>query len=220
MPTFKGQVSEEEIFQLIAFIRSLKTGQTPKRVESYPPPASTPPINTKDKSTHEHACFRSAGRCRSRRRNRRTNYLNASYSVTSWLLTTDHKRIAILYLLPITLMFFIGGLAISISRLSLMTPEGGLVDADTYNKLFTMHGVIMVFFFLVPVIPSRAGKFLPADDDRRQGPGLSANQSAQLVSVHARRGLGRGGRAGRRRRYGLDLLHALQLRIVRITTWS
>ena len=49
MPTFKGQVSEEEIFQLIAFIRSLKTGQTPKRVESYPPPASTPPINTKDK---------------------------------------------------------------------------------------------------------------------------------------------------------------------------
>jgi cytochrome c oxidase subunit 2 len=49
MPTFKGQVSEEEIFQLIAFIRSLKTGQTPKRVESYPPPTSTPPINTKDK---------------------------------------------------------------------------------------------------------------------------------------------------------------------------
>ena len=89
-----------------------------------------------------------------------TNYLNASYSVTSWLLTTDHKRIAILYLLPITLMFFIGGLAISIDRLSLMTPNGALVDADTYNKMFTIHGVLMVFFFLVPVVPAVLGNFL------------------------------------------------------------
>ena len=108
------------------------------------------------------------------------------YSIASWLLTTDHKRIAILYLMPVTLMFFLGGLAISIDRLNLMTPEGGLVDADTYNKLFTIHGVIMVFFFLVPVIPDRAGQLLPADDDRRQGPGLSADQPAELVSVHGR----------------------------------
>ncbi len=48
MPTFKGQVSEEEIFELIAYIQSLKPGQTPDRVESYPPPATTPPINTKE----------------------------------------------------------------------------------------------------------------------------------------------------------------------------
>jgi cytochrome c oxidase subunit 2 len=48
MPTFKGQLSEEEIFQLIAFIQSLKRGETPKRVEGYPPPATTPPINSKD----------------------------------------------------------------------------------------------------------------------------------------------------------------------------
>ena len=89
----------------------------------------------------------------------RPNYFNASYSVVSWLFTTDHKRIAILYLMPVTLMFFIGGLAISIDRLNLMTPEGGLVDADTYNKLFTIHGVIMVFFFLVPVIPTVLGNF-------------------------------------------------------------
>ena len=87
------------------------------------------------------------------------NYFNASYSVVSWLFTTDHKRIAILYLIPVTLMFFIGGLAISIDRLNLMTPAGGLVDADTYNKLFTVHGVIMVFFFLVPVIPTVLGNF-------------------------------------------------------------
>ncbi len=86
-------------------------------------------------------------------------YLNASYSIASWLLTKDHKRIAILYLLPVTLMFFLGGLAISIDRLNLMTPEGGLVAADTYNKLFTIHGVVMVFFFLVPVIPTVLGNF-------------------------------------------------------------
>lgn len=87
------------------------------------------------------------------------NYFNTSYSISSWLFTTDHKRIALLYLVPVTLMFFIGGLAISIDRLSLMTPDGAMVDADTYNKLFTIHGVIMVFFFLVPVIPTVLGNF-------------------------------------------------------------
>ena len=75
-------------------------------------------------------------------------------------MTTDHKRIAILYLIPITVMFFIGALAIGIDRLNLLTPEGRLVHADTYNKLFTLHGVIMVFFFLVPVIPAVLGNFL------------------------------------------------------------
>ena len=74
-------------------------------------------------------------------------------------MTKDHKRIALLYLVPITMMFFLGGLAISINRLHLVTPEGALVDADTYNKLFTIHGVIMVFFFLVPVIPTVLGNF-------------------------------------------------------------
>ncbi len=86
-------------------------------------------------------------------------YLNAGHGVASWLLTKDHKRIAILYLITVTLMFFLGGVAISIVRLNLMTPEGGLVSADTYNRLFTMHGVIMVFFFLVPVVPTVLGNF-------------------------------------------------------------
>jgi cytochrome c oxidase subunit I len=90
----------------------------------------------------------------------RETYLNVAYGVTSWLLTKDHKRIAILYLIPITLMFFIGGLAISVNRLHLLTPEGLLVEADTYNKLFTIHGLIMIFFFLVPVIPAVLGNFL------------------------------------------------------------
>jgi cytochrome c oxidase subunit 1 len=89
----------------------------------------------------------------------RSNYLNVSYGVVSWLLTKDHKRIAILYLISVTVMFLLGGVAISIVRLHLMTPQGALVSADTYNRLFTMHGVIMVFFFLVPVAPAVLGNF-------------------------------------------------------------
>ena len=89
----------------------------------------------------------------------RTTYLNVAHTISSWLLTTDHKRIAILYLIPVTSMFFIGGAAISINRLNLLTPEGGLVTPDEYNKFFTLHGVVMVFFFLVPVIPTVLGNF-------------------------------------------------------------
>src|ERR1051325_3168548 len=90
----------------------------------------------------------------------RVHYLNAEYGVRSWLLTTDHKRIAILYLVSITLMFFLGGAAISVVRLQLMTPRNDLVEADTYNKLFTMHGILMVFFFLIPAVPAVLGNFL------------------------------------------------------------
>src|ERR1041385_6548365 len=87
----------------------------------------------------------------------RKHYLNANYGVKSWLLTTDHKRIGILYMLSITAMFFIGGAAATLIRLELLTPAGDLVSADTYNKLFTMHGVIMVWFFLIPSLPSTLG---------------------------------------------------------------
>jgi cytochrome c oxidase subunit 1 len=89
----------------------------------------------------------------------RETYLNVARGLASWLLTKDHKRIAILYLITVSIMFFLGGLAITIARLNLMTPGGGLVTADTYNRLFTMHGVIMVFFFLVPVVPTVLGNF-------------------------------------------------------------
>ena len=88
------------------------------------------------------------------------NYLNASYGWKSWLLTTDHKRIALLYLVTITLIFFLGGAAATLIRLELITPQGDLVDADTYNRLFTFHGVIMVWFFLVPSIPTVMGNFV------------------------------------------------------------
>src|SRR4030095_14023497 len=90
----------------------------------------------------------------------REHYLNVSYGVTSWLFTRDHKRIALLYLMSITLFFFLGGAFAVVIRLELLTPAGDLVQAETYNRLFTMHGVIMVFFFLIPSIPAVLGNFL------------------------------------------------------------
>jgi len=91
---------------------------------------------------------------------RRLHYLNASYGLKSWLLTTDHKRIAWLYLLSVTFFFFIGGFFATLLRIELLTPQGDLVQAETYNKLFTMHGVTMIFFFLIPSIPAVLGNFL------------------------------------------------------------
>jgi len=90
----------------------------------------------------------------------KTNYLNANYGIKSWLLTTDHKRIALLYLISITAFFFLGGFFAMMVRLELLTPAGDLVQADTYNKLFTMHGIVMVFFFLIPSVPAVLGNFL------------------------------------------------------------
>jgi cytochrome c oxidase subunit I len=90
----------------------------------------------------------------------RLNYLNADYGWKSWLFTTDHKRIALLYLVSISVMFFIGGLMAVGIRLELITPPGDLVQSETYNKMFTMHGIVMVFFFLIPSIPAVLGNFL------------------------------------------------------------
>lgn len=88
------------------------------------------------------------------------NYLNEKQGPLSWFLTTDHKRIGILYTASITGFFFIGGFFALLMRLNLLTPNSQLVDSETYNKLFTMHGIIMVWFFLIPSIPNTLGNFL------------------------------------------------------------
>jgi cytochrome c oxidase subunit 1 len=88
------------------------------------------------------------------------NYLNAEEGLMSWLLTKDHKRIAILYLWAVTVFFVVGGLMAVLIRLELATPAGDLLDSNTYNKVFTMHGVVMIFFFLIPSIPAILGNFL------------------------------------------------------------
>ncbi len=88
------------------------------------------------------------------------NYLNEETGILSWLFTTDHKRIGLLYVASITVLFAIGGLFALLIRLQLLSPHGALVDPDTYNKLFSMHGIIMVWFFLIPSIPNTLGNFL------------------------------------------------------------
>jgi cytochrome c oxidase subunit 1 len=88
------------------------------------------------------------------------NYLNWKTSIASWLLTYDHKRIAILYLVSISVFFLMGGLAAAFIRMELATPKGDLLTSDVYNKMFTTHGVIMIFLFLIPSIPAVFGNFL------------------------------------------------------------
>jgi cytochrome c oxidase subunit 1 len=89
-----------------------------------------------------------------------THYLNVDYGILSWLLTKDHKRIGILYLVSVTLFFGLGSMFAVLVRYELATPEADLVTADVYNRLFTMHGIVMVFFFLIPAIPAVLGNFL------------------------------------------------------------
>jgi cytochrome c oxidase subunit 1 len=86
------------------------------------------------------------------------SYLTAENTISSWLLTRDHKRIALLFFASITFFFFVGGAAATLMRLNLATP-GGLLQPDVYNRMFTMHGVIMVWFFLIPSIPTTFGNF-------------------------------------------------------------
>jgi cytochrome c oxidase subunit 1 len=88
------------------------------------------------------------------------SYLTDGLTLRSWLTTRDHKRIAILYAIGITFFFFFGGAAATLIRLELATPAGDLVSHDTYNKLFTAHGVIMVWLFLIPSIPAVIGNFM------------------------------------------------------------
>ncbi len=88
------------------------------------------------------------------------DYLYEDVSLKSWLLTTDHKRIGILFLLTITFFFIIGGVAATLMRMELATAPGDLVSADVYNRLFTLHGTVMVWLFLIPSIPATLGNFL------------------------------------------------------------
>ncbi|MGE0001975.1 MAG: cbb3-type cytochrome c oxidase subunit I [Fimbriimonadaceae bacterium] len=88
------------------------------------------------------------------------NYLNADHTIASWLLTTDHKRIAVLYLVSVSIMFFIGSIAAAFVRFELTSPYGQWLTSEQYNKMFTAHGVVMIFFFLIPSVPAVLGNFV------------------------------------------------------------
>lgn len=87
------------------------------------------------------------------------HYLNAEKGILSWLFTVDHKRIGLLYLGSITLFFFVGGVLALLLRTELLTPAQSIIDADTYNQIFTLHGAIMIFLFIIPSIPAALGNF-------------------------------------------------------------
>jgi cytochrome c oxidase subunit 1 len=88
------------------------------------------------------------------------NFLNTPRGIKSWLLTMDHKRIGIMYLIAIMFFFMIGGILAVILRTELLSPQRILMSADTYNKFFTLHGAIMIFLFIIPSIPAAIGNFV------------------------------------------------------------
>jgi len=91
---------------------------------------------------------------------RAETYLQEGAGIGAWLLTTDHKRIAWLYLVSLTAFFFLGGFFALMMRIELATPAGDLVSDAVYNRFFSLHGIVMVWFFLVPSIPATLGNFL------------------------------------------------------------
>jgi cytochrome c oxidase subunit 1 len=88
------------------------------------------------------------------------NFLNENRGIKSWLFTVDHKRIGLMYFWTIMLMFFIGGVLALVLRTELLTPQKTIVSASTYNQLFTLHGAIMTFMVLVPLVPATLGNFV------------------------------------------------------------
>lgn len=98
-----------------------------------------------------------------------TNYLQAKRGLMSWLITIDHKRIGVMYLIAVCLMFLAGGVFAALVRWELFEPSiiengkavgGHIFEPDTYNRLFTMHGLLMVFLFIVPGLPAAFGNFV------------------------------------------------------------
>ena len=165
MPTYQGQISEEGVIDLVEYIKNLNTNyriqqttdynncccrkvegtsnarpdKSPLRQGMVKPMSSSTIVSLPDQSTATLP---------------KMNFMTKENGLLSWLLTGDHKRIAILYLISITFFFFIGGALAGLIRLELLTPQSDLMATDTYNKVFTMHGIIMVFLFLVPSVPA------------------------------------------------------------------
>jgi cytochrome c oxidase subunit 1 len=87
-------------------------------------------------------------------------YLEDGTTVMSWLNTRDHKRVAVMFLVSVIFFFFVGGVFALMLRIKLLQPGPFFVDAISYNRMFTLHGVVMIFLFLIPAIPSAFGNFV------------------------------------------------------------
>src|ERR1700692_4541911 len=87
------------------------------------------------------------------------NYLKATHGLKSWLPTIDPKRIGLMYLTMVSLAFLVGGVFALLVRLELFTRGKTIVDGETYNRFFTLHGAVMVFLFIIPSVPAALGNF-------------------------------------------------------------
>ena len=90
----------------------------------------------------------------------RESYLNDKFGLLSWIATTDHKRICVLYMVSITVFFMMGGIGAALMRWNLISPQGMLHSQETYNRILSMHGILMVWWFLVPAVPTTLGNFV------------------------------------------------------------
>lgn len=88
------------------------------------------------------------------------HYLNQETGLKAWLTTVDHKKIGLMYLMSVAFFFFVGGTMALLLRTELLTPARNFMTADAYNQIFTLHGAIMVFFFLIPSVPAALGNFI------------------------------------------------------------
>ena len=195
MPTFQGLVNEEGVMSLIEYIKSLPR-RRPRPAQAAAAPAARPAARGSTHDDHQH--FRAV------------TYLNHDYGVTSWLLTKDHKRIGLMYMVLVTLAFMLGGVFAAGVRLELTTPAGDLVVVGHLQQAVhdARHrdGVLRAD-------SGRAGhprQLRPAADDRRQGRGVPEDQPDQLVHLRHRDDHHRGRDGVRRRGHGLDVLRALQ----------
>jgi len=88
------------------------------------------------------------------------NYLTCERGIKSWIFTVDHKRIGVMYLIFTMGSFLLGGVFSLLIRTELLTPQRTIMDADTYNQMFTLHGAVMIFLFIIPGIPAAIGNFV------------------------------------------------------------
>ncbi|GIU79760.1 MAG: cytochrome c oxidase subunit 1 [Bryobacteraceae bacterium] len=87
------------------------------------------------------------------------DYLEEPKGLWSWLTTVDHKRIGLMYMWSVLFFFLVGGIFALLIRLELLTPKQTIMDAETYNRVFTLHGAIMTFLVIIPAIPGALGNF-------------------------------------------------------------
>ncbi len=138
------------------------------------------------------------------------NYLNADRGVWSWLTTVDHKRIGIMYLCSVLIAFLLGGIFAMALRVELLTPGPTIMGANTYNRMFTLHGVVMIFLFMIPAIPGVFGNFCLPLMLGAKDVAFPQVEPAVALPLLVGRDAGAGRHDHGRDRHRLDVLRAVQ----------